>query len=151
MTHTNSRWLLLVLAVAGLALPARSVLAGQFDSLFPSPADLPPSAATQPLATPIEYRSENGQLAVTLEAKAGPVMLGGFKIEGATYNGVYGGPVLRLKPGDTLRLHLINNLPQATNMHFHGLEVSPLGHGDDSMHMVGPGQSWDYEIHIPDA
>ena len=59
------------------------------------------------------------------------------------------GPILRLKPGDTLRMHFINNLPQITNVHFHGLEVSPQGHGDNSMYMVGPGKSWDYIIPIP--
>jgi FtsP/CotA-like multicopper oxidase with cupredoxin domain len=123
--------------------------AAQFDSLFPSPASLPPSAATEPLKTPIEYRSENGVLNVTLEARGGPVMLGKFQIDGAAYDGVYGGPVLRLKPGDTLRLRLVNHLPQATNIHFHGLQVSPQGHGDDSMRMVAPGDTWDYEIAIP--
>ena len=142
-----------LIAAATLAIAAVAAghwaAAAQFDALKPSPADLPPSAAVAPLVDPVEYRSENGQLNVTLEAKGGPVMLGPFKIEGATYNGVYGGPVLRLKPGDVLHLRLVNHLAQATNMHFHGLQVSPKGHGDDSMHMVGPGQSWDYEIPIP--
>lgn len=101
------------------------------------------------LATPPEYRSRDGVLAVTMEARPTKVVLGGQAIEGATYNGVYGGPVLRLKPGDTLRLHLVNHLPQATNVHFHGLGVSPEGHGDDSMRMIGPGESWDYVIPIP--
>jgi FtsP/CotA-like multicopper oxidase with cupredoxin domain len=122
--------------------------AGQFDSLLPNPADLPPSAATQPLQTPVEYRSQNGVLAVTLEARGGPLQVGKFTIEGAAYDGVYGGPVLRLKPGDTLRLKLVNHLPQATNIHFHGLDVSPQGHGDNAMHMVAPGDTWDYEIPI---
>ncbi len=139
-------------AVAGtlifMAIPL-AANAGQFDSLFHSSANPSPSAAVEPLATPLEYRSQNGQLNVTLEAKETPVQLGGVTIKGATYNGVYGGPVLRLKPGDVLHLRLVNHLPQATNIHFHGLEVSPKGHGDDSMHMVGPGQSWDYDIPIP--
>ena len=100
-------------------------------------------------ATPPEYRSRDGVLSVTMDARPTRVVLGGQTIEGATYNGAYGGPVLRLKPGETLRLHLVNHLPQATNMHFHGLGVSPQGHGDDSMHMVGPGESWDYVIPIP--
>ncbi|MDB5459506.1 MAG: multicopper oxidase family protein [Caulobacteraceae bacterium] len=147
------RWARVAAAAAlGLALAAggRGVAtASQFDSLFPSPANLPPSAAVEPLATPMEYRSENGQLSVTLEARADPVMLGRFKVEGATYNGVYGGPVLRLKPGDVLHLRLVNHLAQATNIHFHGLAVSPQGHGDNAMHMVGPGETWDYEIAIP--
>lgn len=122
--------------------------AAQFDSLLPSPASLPASAAIDPLKSPLEYHSQSGRLDVTLEAKGAPVMLGKFKIIGAMYNGVYGGPVLRLKPGDTLHLKLVNHLAQATNMHFHGLEVSPQGHGDNSMHLVGPGETWDYEVPI---
>ena len=135
------------LAIAG-ALPGPAV-AGQFDTLFGSPTNPPASAAVEPLVTPTEYRSENGELNITLEARQTRVKLGKDEIDGATYNGIYGGPVLRLKPGDVLHLRLINRLPQATNIHFHGLEVSPKGHGDNAMHMVGPGETWDYVIPIP--
>jgi suppressor of ftsI len=123
--------------------------ADQSDSLFPSTRTMPAAATDDPLKTPPEYRSQNGELKVTFEAKESVIMLGKHEIKGATYNGSYGGPVLRLKPGDVLKLTLVNHLPQATNMHFHGLEVSPLGHGDDSMHMVLPGESWEYVISIP--
>ena len=91
----------------------------------------------------------DGKLDVTLVASPTRVTLGRWQINGATYNGDYAGPVLRVKPGDMLRLKLVNRLPQATNMHFHGLEVSPQGRGDNAMHMVAPGDSWDYEIPIP--
>ncbi len=123
--------------------------AGQFDTLFGIRTNPQAADATEPLTTPLEYRSQNGELNVTLEARETPVRLGKEVIHGATYNGVYGGPVLRLKGGDVLHLRLVNHLPQATNMHFHGLEVSPLGHGDNAMHMVGAGETWDYVIPIP--
>jgi FtsP/CotA-like multicopper oxidase with cupredoxin domain len=123
--------------------------AGPFDILFPSKANLPASSAIEPLATPREYRSSNGELRVTVEAQESRVQLGQFAISGATYNGVYGGPVLRLKPGDVLHLTLVNHLPQATNIHFHGMQVSPLGHGDDAMKLVAPGETWEYVIAIP--
>ena len=139
--------LLFAFVLAGGALGRAE--AGPFDNVFGSAANLPPGAAVDPLTDPPVYHSENGQLSITLEARETPVRLGRFEIRGATYNGVYGGPVLRVKPGDVLHVHLVNHLPQATNIHFHGLEVSPQGHGDDSMHMVGPGQSWDYVIPIP--
>ncbi|MGZ3366433.1 MAG: multicopper oxidase family protein [Caulobacteraceae bacterium] len=143
-------WLRAVAAVLlGSALAAGASEAAQWDALFPSPANLPPSAAVEPLKDALEYRSQNGRLDVTLEAQGGPVILGRFKINGATYNGVYGGPVLRVKPGDVLHMRLVNHLAQATNVHFHGLQVSPQGHGDNSMHMVAPGDAWDYEIAIP--
>jgi FtsP/CotA-like multicopper oxidase with cupredoxin domain len=84
-----------------------------FASLAPAAGAAP--AAHPALVTPIEYRSANGVLAVTMEARPTQVVGGGQTIAGATYNGVYGGPVLRLHPGDTLWLHLVNHLPQATN------------------------------------
>ncbi|MDB5093531.1 MAG: copper oxidase, partial [Candidatus Eremiobacteraeota bacterium] len=146
-------------ALAALTLPLTGVfiastmpgaaVAGQFSSVFGSPANLPPSAAVEPLANPPEYRSDNGELNVTLEARPSPVQLGQFRVNGATYNGAYAGPVLRVNPGDVLRVRLINHLPQATNLHFHGLAVSPQGHGDDSLHMVLPGETWEYVIPIP--
>jgi FtsP/CotA-like multicopper oxidase with cupredoxin domain len=135
-------------AILAIAIPGVAA-AGQFSSLFPNPANLPPSAAVQPLANPPEYRSRNGVLDVTFEARETRVKLGRFEINGATYDGIYAGPVLRVNPGDVLHVHLINRLPQITNIHFHGLAVSPLGHGDDSLHMVAPGTSWDYVIPIP--
>ena len=135
-------------AMIAIAAPGAAV-AGQFSSLLPNPANLPPSAAVAPLVDPLEYRSSNGLLDVTFEARETPVKLGRFAIAGATYNGAYGGPVLRVMPGDVLHVRLINHLPQITNIHFHGLAVSPLGHGDDSLHMVQPGETWDYVIPIP--
>ena len=101
------------------------------------------------MVAPPEYRSQDGVLAVTIEAARTQVTLGDRTVQGATYNGVYAGPVLRVKPGDTLRMHFVNHLPQNTNVHFHGLAVSPEGHGDNSMHMVKPGEAWDYVIPIP--
>jgi suppressor of ftsI len=126
-----------------------SALAGQFDTVLGIRTNPSARDATAPLTTPLEYRSQNGELNVTLEARETQVRLGKDLIHGATYNGVYGGPVLRLNPGDVLHLRLVNHLPQATNMHFHGLAVSPQGHGDNAMHMVGPGETWDYVIPIP--
>src|SRR4051812_30055514 len=104
--------LALVVLAAGLS-PA---VAGPLDTLFGSPSDLPASAAVEPLTTPPEYRSENGELRVTLEARESKARLGKFEINAATYNGVYGGPVLRVKPGDVLHVRLVNHLPQATNI-----------------------------------
>jgi suppressor of ftsI len=128
-----------VIAVAA----SGSARAGLFDTLLGIQINPPARDATEALTTSPEYRSQNGELNVTFEARETQVRLGKTLINGATYNGVYGGPVLRLNRGD------VNHLPQITNIHFHGLQVSPQGHGDNSMYMVGPGQTWDYVIPIP--
>jgi suppressor of ftsI len=139
---------LLSFVVVAVLLPAAPAWSGQFDTLLGMPHNLAASAAVDPLSVPVEYQSHDGELDVTLEARRTVVRLGKTEINGATYDGVYGGPVLRVRPGDMLHLRLVNKLPQATNIHFHGMNVSPRSHGDNSMHMVKPGESWDYEIPV---
>ena len=66
-------------AAFSLALfAAGSASAGPFDTLFGSPTSLPASAAVDPLVDPPEFRSENGQLSVTLDARPTRVDLGKF-------------------------------------------------------------------------
>jgi FtsP/CotA-like multicopper oxidase with cupredoxin domain len=142
----NSSLFLAVLACALFDSSTPPAFAGPFDALLDA---APQPTAAEPLQSPLEFRSENGRLDVALDARNTDIQIGPYTLRGATYNGSYGGPVLRVKPGDVLHVQLTNHLPQATNIHFHGLEVSPLGHGDNAMHMVNPGETWDYEIPIP--
>ena len=135
--------------ICSFLLRASAVAIALSYSLPASPTSAKVPVAVSDLTPSPEYRSFNGVLDVTMVAAESRVELGDTTISGATYNGNYGGPVLRLRRGDVLRLHLVNKLPQMTNVHFHGLAVSPTGHGDDSMHMVMPNESWDYIIPIP--
>ena len=96
-----------------------------------------------------ELRSSGGVLAVTLRAAEGKVHIGDLELDGATYNGLYAGPVLRVRPGDMLRIRLINDLSQPTNLHFHGIFTSPLGNGDNVHLSIAAGTSFTYEIRIP--
>jgi FtsP/CotA-like multicopper oxidase with cupredoxin domain len=65
------------------------------------------------------------------------------------YNGRYIPPTLRVHPGDTIRLRLTNALAEPTNLHTHGLSVSPRGNSDNVLLNVAPGQIQDYEIRLP--
>ena len=58
------------------------------------------------------------------------------------YQGAYIPPVWRFDPGDTLDVTLENHLGEPTNLHFHGLHVSPRGHGDNVFVHVAPGASF---------
>jgi suppressor of ftsI len=72
-------------------------------------------------------------------------------------------PVIRASPGDTLRITYVNNLPprsaetcavnpcmDMTNLHFHGLTVSPNAPQDDVLSMLAkPGQVLHYSVEIP--
>ena len=57
--------------------------------------------------------------------------LGGLQASILGYNGGVPGPTLRVRGGDTLQIELVNNLGVPTNLHVHGLVVSPRAPGDD--------------------
>jgi FtsP/CotA-like multicopper oxidase with cupredoxin domain len=98
-----------------------------------------------------EIRSQNGVLNAVMEATAKTVTIGNASFPGYVYNDSYPGPVLRVHPGDFVHIKLINHLPEATNLHFHGLRVTPEGHGDNIHIVVPPGTSFDYAFRIPDT
>lgn len=105
------------------------------------------AAAGEPLQEPEVRLSTNGLLETTLEARTDPRVGTG----GMTYDGQLPGPVLRLRPGDRLKIKLINNLGGGlTNLHVHGMHVSPQGNGDNVFVHVENGQSFDYEYHLPE-
>src|SRR5260221_14227429 len=72
-------------------------------------------------------------------------------------------PVIRASPGDILKITYINDLPakspetcavnpcmDMTNLHFHGLTVSPNSPQDDVLGMMAkPGQVLHYSVQIP--
>ena len=102
------------------------------------------------LAQPPEERSTDGQLQVRLEAGPGPLQVAGRQAAALGYNGTIPGPTLRIRAGDALKVQLVNNLARATNLHVHGLHVSPEGNGDNVFISVEPGGSYDYEYRLPE-
>jgi FtsP/CotA-like multicopper oxidase with cupredoxin domain len=102
-----------------------------------------------PLALPADVRSTNGRLAIDLVAAAAQVPWGSATRYALTYNGTTPGPTLRLRPGDELTVRLRNQLDRRTNLHTHGLHVSPEGSADNIFVMVDPGQEQTYEYRIP--
>jgi FtsP/CotA-like multicopper oxidase with cupredoxin domain len=101
------------------------------------------------LSQPSELRSEGGRLEVRLEAAPGQFQLAGRQARALGYNGGIPGPTMRLRPGDVLNVRLTNSLDQPTNLHMHGLHVSPQGAGDNVFVVVEPGAAHDYEYRIP--
>jgi suppressor of ftsI len=96
-----------------------------------------------------EIRSNAGIAAAVLHAAPSEVTVGQIHFPGWIYNGVYPGPVLRVRPGDAVQIDLDNALPEPTNLHFHGLRVTPQGSGDN-MHVVAlPGTKRRYWFRIP--
>jgi len=78
------------------------------------------------------------------------------------YNGNTVPPVIRVMRGSVIKLHYVNNLPiqsdemcatgrctNMTNLHFHGLHVSPQNPQDDVLTMMAkPGQALDYKVEV---
>ena len=80
------------------------------------------------LVQPEENGSRNGILDAILTAAPGTVRLGNFTFPGTLYNGSYLPPLLRARTGDLLRITFRNHLPDdPSNLHFHGMTVSPKG------------------------
>ncbi|WP_261820064.1 multicopper oxidase family protein [Nocardioides sp. OK12] len=102
------------------------------------------------LVEPSVLRSESGTLAVRLEAARGERRVAGRQVTALGYNGGLPGPTLRVRPGDTLRIELVNELDEPTNLHVHGLHVSPEGNGDNVFVAVQPGESFVYEHRLPE-
>jgi len=93
--------------------------------------------------------SGNGFLSTTLRASTVPTVAQGETVITSVYEGTFPGPTLRVRPGDFLRVELINDLGQPTNLHVHGLHVSPLTPGDNVLLEIPAGERFVYEYTIP--
>jgi FtsP/CotA-like multicopper oxidase with cupredoxin domain len=133
------------------------------DEAAATPVALPPIELPQPEV----LSSADGTLALTLTATPAVVdMHAPSPVSTWTYDGVVPGYTWELQPGDTLYVNLVNNLPElehdmpmsmtrphdwtTTNLHTHGLHVSPSGNGDNVFLEIKPGDSEHYEIPIPE-
>jgi FtsP/CotA-like multicopper oxidase with cupredoxin domain len=109
----------------------------------------PRSSTGQSFVNPVMLTSRDGKLHVGLVAAAATYAIGGRRFEGMLYNGQYMPPLWRLRAGDILTVTLHNQLSEETNLHFHGLNVSPLNNGDNVFLHIAPKQIFTYEIKIP--
>src|SRR5712672_1238098 len=100
-------------------------------------------AQTVSLPQPPRVQAKNHVVSLTLHA-VNENGRDAFAFEGATV-----APVIRASPGDVLKITYINNLPvkspetcavnpcmDMTNLHFHGLAVSPNAPQDDVLSMI---------------
>jgi suppressor of ftsI len=111
------------------------------------------TALTVPsLPAPPEVESVNGVATLSLRAALDSKLRPAF-----FWNGREVAPTIRVRPGDVIRLHYQNDLPEVcglglvsdSNLHFHGLTVAPVIHSDDVIATnVDPGHSFDYIVKI---
>lgn len=152
----------------GKAAAAGSVLPLGFSMLGYPPRLQAKAPIPETLIQPAEIRSANGLLDTTITAACGPVRLGDHAFTGLLYDGAYVPPTLRARLGDTLRITFRNDLTNRSgldypgtlgpictgsdtlsNLHFHGMSVSPQGNSDNVFIHVHPGETFQYEVRIP--
>ena len=108
-----------------------------------------PTVQGLPFTEPPVITSTNGVLELTFDVREGEYEVGGVKVKGMTFTGSFTGPTLVISPGDTLKFNLINNLPQKTNLHEHGLHVSPVGISDNVLRVMEPSSTNPIVVETP--
>ncbi|WP_244943472.1 multicopper oxidase family protein [Streptomyces inhibens] len=116
---------------------------------MPSSPPAPSVTEGAPLREPAQMVSHNGVLRVELVVARRKVDVGGRRLWALTYNGHYMPPTLRIRPGDKLDLSMKNTLNEFTNLHVHGLHVSPSGNSDNIFLHIHPGQTFHYAYRFP--
>jgi FtsP/CotA-like multicopper oxidase with cupredoxin domain len=99
----------------------------------------------------VEYDLDVGVTSVNINGATAKMM---------TYNGFFPGATMVAERGDMLRVNLKNSLPMSlgdnilghprylTNLHTHGLHVSPAGMADNVMRIFMPGETGTYEYDL---
>ncbi len=114
------------------------------------------------------WTSQNGYLSGTLEIGEATLPIGAGTLTTRAYRQAGGsysipGPTIKMTPGNTYVLTLKNLLPYAapstaentfrdpniTNLHTHGLHVSPTSPSDDVMRLINGGYCGDYVYQVP--
>jgi FtsP/CotA-like multicopper oxidase with cupredoxin domain len=103
------------------------------------------------------YKSKDGLLELDLEAGNHSLIVSEGAGRAATlrqaqllsFNGQFPAPRLEAKPGDTVRIHFTNKLSQPTNLHYHGLHITPSGNADNVFLSIPPNERLIYEFTIP--
>lgn len=106
------------------------------------------SGLSSPPSVPV-VQSQGGLLRSQLQASQGNVDIGGQSINLMSYGAQIPGPRLEAQPGDTVQIQLSNNLTESTNLHFHGLHVSPADNADNIFLEIPRGERFTYEFEIP--
>jgi suppressor of ftsI len=152
-------------AVAGVGATAAVVSAGMSD---PPPCEACEGFVTgEPLRDPPVMASQGGALDVVMTPRTRTVDIGGRAVSSQTYASKFAAPTWVVNPGDDLNVLLRNRLPPGylpdvqdtnralqpkgaiTNLHVHGLHVSPDSPEDNVFLTIRPGQNYQYRYRLP--
>ena len=147
-----------ITTAASLAAATRALASAQRRAMRPaSPAKAASDAfrAPVPVITPdvkdAPYRVENGVKVFHLIAEPVKRKIAPWKtIDCWGFNGSSPGPTIQVNQGDRVRVVVENHLPEATAIHWHGLEVPYAMDGMPyiSQRPIAPGSRYVYEFTI---
>lgn len=135
-----------VLVLGGLG--TAGIIAGSTGLFLSANSGYVPTT-TEGIVEPTTLKSVNGALQLKLTSAEGPARIAGRQATALTYNGGLPGPTWRVRPGDTVKVLVENQLNETTNLHVHGLHVSPSGNSDNVLVAIEPGASFNYEYQLP--
>jgi FtsP/CotA-like multicopper oxidase with cupredoxin domain len=163
----------LALAALGAAAALTAIGATSVVTAAVLADDAPPCEACQGFVTGQPLRdlpaseSSGGSLSVTLTPKTRTIAIGGRKVSSQTYGPNLMGDAWVVSPGDQLNVNVRNRLPVGylpagqwadkwfqpkgghTNLHVHGMHVSPNAPSDDIFLDVPSGSDYQYQYAIP--
>jgi FtsP/CotA-like multicopper oxidase with cupredoxin domain len=106
--------------------------------------------ASPPLRQNPEFTYDaSGVTHATLTAAEQQVNVGNERYVSLVFNGDYDSPLIRTRPGGTMAIRLDNRMDEITNLHFHGMTVSPLDQGDNIFRVTRPHQIGEYNVKLP--
>lgn len=149
LTRLVAALLLVAAWLAGCAGHAPSGHPHAPDRPAPQDRQAPPAGPGPRLQDPPELVSRDGVLKAAIVVERRKVRVGDHRLYALTYNGRYMPPTLRVRPGDRIDLTMTNRVREDTNVHVHGLHVSPRSPADDIFIAITYGRSHHYTYRLP--
>jgi FtsP/CotA-like multicopper oxidase with cupredoxin domain len=147
--HPHSEWMMPPMHPATPMVPGMGGLAPSVEPYLPSA----PHPEGVPLVRRTQYMKLTNGDSLTLKAglvrrtiKERELLMYGF-------NGQSPGPLLHVQEAATVHVRFENNLEHPTAVHWHGVRLDNRFDGVPGLTQepVGPGESFEYTIHFPDA
>ncbi|MGQ7793356.1 multicopper oxidase family protein [Faunimonas sp. B44] len=135
-----------------IEMSRRTVLAGALLAGFPGGARAraaqaqPASGLDLPDIPDLPLERRDGVASGRLPVERVETEMAGLPVTILGYGGRFPGPLIRLRHDETLAIAFENRLAEPTNLHTHGLAVSPRGDADNPFRHVAPGATAAYRI-----
>ncbi|THV42367.1 multicopper oxidase family protein [Glycomyces buryatensis] len=139
-----------VLRSGAVAIPFAALAACSEDQ-EPKPSFVGPDS--ERVAAAEAARNPGAVREITLNAVAAEVDLGGLIVPTWTYGGTVPGAPIRVAKGEQIKATLVNDLPAATTVHWHGLQLRCDADGvpDLTQAPVEPGETYTYRFTAADS